>query len=310
MTDPLTLAHLTDVHLAPVSGFTVPNWRPKRVLGYANWMRGRRRIHRREVADLLSADVRSMAPDHIVVTGDLVNLGLAEEHAQAARWLAELGPPSAVTVIPGNHDIYASRRDGRSCLTAWAPYLASDEFGLKIGVSGAGIFPAVRRVGGIALIALNSAEPTPPFIAAGRLGREQREALTRVLAHPSIRELVRVVLIHHPPFAHQTSHRRGLRDARELQRILVEHGAEIVLHGHEHTETLEWLQTRSGNVAVLGGASLSAARPHKDEPLGRYNLFRITRQEGTILIEQTVRGFDPVTGGVRELAHRALRSPA
>ena len=48
----------------------------KRVLGYVNWHRGRKLVHRRDILDVLIRDLVERHPSHIAVTGDLVNLGL------------------------------------------------------------------------------------------------------------------------------------------------------------------------------------------------------------------------------------------
>ena len=37
-----TIAHLSDVHLHPIAGFTPRHWSLKRALGYANFVRTRR----------------------------------------------------------------------------------------------------------------------------------------------------------------------------------------------------------------------------------------------------------------------------
>ena len=39
---PFTIAHISDVHLSPIDGFTPRHWSLKRALGYANWLRQRR----------------------------------------------------------------------------------------------------------------------------------------------------------------------------------------------------------------------------------------------------------------------------
>ena len=72
----------------------------KRVLGYVNWHRGRKLVHRRDILDMLTQDIVERKPDHIAVTGDLVNLGLPEEFVLAAEWLRHLGPPSASPPSP------------------------------------------------------------------------------------------------------------------------------------------------------------------------------------------------------------------
>ena len=86
-----TLAHLSDPHLAPLPA---PRWRDlagKRALGYLNWTRNRHKIYRREVLDALVADMQAQRPDHIAVTGDLVNIALAAEFAPARAWLESVG---------------------------------------------------------------------------------------------------------------------------------------------------------------------------------------------------------------------------
>src|SRR5664279_4271725 len=82
-----TLAHLSDPHLPPLPA---PRWRDllgKRALGYLNWTRNRHKYHRRDVLDALVADMQAQAPDHIAVTGDLVNLALEAEFGPARAWL-------------------------------------------------------------------------------------------------------------------------------------------------------------------------------------------------------------------------------
>jgi 3',5'-cyclic AMP phosphodiesterase CpdA len=71
---------------------------------------------------------RRSIPDHIAVTGDLVNIALAAEFAPAAAWLHRLGPPHDVTLVPGNHDAYA-RATVREALAQWGAYMRGDEAG-------------------------------------------------------------------------------------------------------------------------------------------------------------------------------------
>ena len=100
------LAHLSDVHLAPLP---VPNpleLASKRGLGFLNWLRKRHRIHRREVLDAIVGDLKAQNSDHVAFTGDLVNLSLTSEFPRSRQWLEALGTPDRVTFVPGNHDTY------------------------------------------------------------------------------------------------------------------------------------------------------------------------------------------------------------
>ncbi len=304
MADATTLAHISDVHLGPITGFHPRYWNVKRGLGFLNWHRGRRFVHQKEIADRIAADALAQSPDHIAVTGDLANIGLPSEYDAAFSWLAGLGPPERVSVVPGNHDIYTARLHGSSCLERWAPYMTSDAFGA--GVRSAGAFPFVRRIGDVALIGLNSAVPTPPFVAAGRLGREQIDALASILDRLGKESLIRVVLIHHPPLPGQAPPRRALADAALLEETLVRAGAELVLHGHNHRDMLAWRQWTRSHIPVVGVASGSAGRPHKAEPVARYNLFRLSRKPGGVEIEWRVRGLAETGGEIVELSRRLL----
>ncbi|WP_245409356.1 metallophosphoesterase [Methyloceanibacter sp. wino2] len=214
-----TLAHMSDIHLGPLPKVKGRQLLSKRLLGYVNWHRGRKFMHRRDILDLLTNDLKARSPDHIAVTGDLTNLGLPQEFPLTAEWLRNLGSPEAVTVIPGNHDAYV-RVDPEKATAHWQPYMEGNEPGQALYEQIPGEFPFVRRFGDIALIGLSSAIPTAPFIAAGRLGTEQRRALGEILDRLGRDGLFRVVLIHHPPLPGQAGWRRGLRDAAEVRDIL------------------------------------------------------------------------------------------
>src|SRR6185437_14888910 len=82
-----TLAHLSDPHLPPLPAPRLGELIGKRALGYLNWTRNRYRFHRRDVVDVLMSDLQAQVPDHIAITGDLVNLALETEFAPALAWL-------------------------------------------------------------------------------------------------------------------------------------------------------------------------------------------------------------------------------
>ena len=300
MTQTFTLAHLTDVHLPARAGMPLRFWNAKRILGYLNWQRGRRAVHQQAVADRLIADAQALRADHIVITGDLINLGSPQEYADAVSWLTTIGPPEAVTVVPGNHDIYSALH-GDIGVRRWAAYMGGESETLA--------FPFVRRVGPLALIGLNSAFETPPFNACGRLGSQQIDVVRELLDRLAGEDTVRVVLIHHPPLPGMASERRRLEDAAHLANVLEACGAELVLHGHNHKPSLTWFAARDGAIPVIGGASASAAIPHKDEPLARYNLLTFFKHENGVRIRQTVRGLATPDGPVVKLSEVVLTPP-
>jgi 3',5'-cyclic AMP phosphodiesterase CpdA len=305
MTDTITLAQLSDAHLAPVPGIGLRHLNLKRGLGYLNWQRGRRSVHLRDSLDRIVADLKAHKPDHIAVTGDLINLGLPAEYEAARAWLHALGSPQSVTVVPGNHDIYTRVR-GHPGVERWRDYMRADAWGAEFNASAEDGFPFVRRLGPVALIGLNSAVETPPFVAAGYLGAHQIAAAKDILERTGNQGLVRVVLIHHPPLPGQAPPQRALRDADAFSRMLAAAGADLVLHGHNHRDSLVELPTAHGRIPVLGLPSGSAGRLHKSEPLARYRLLRITRHDGKTRIESVTRGLDATGASVVEIDRKRL----
>ena len=302
-----TLAHLSDVHLSPLPKVDLRHWNLKRLLGWLNWQHRRRHVYSRDVLDRLVEDLRAQNPDHIAVTGDLANLGLPAEHAIALDWLGTLGTPDRVTVIPGNHDIYSGI--GADLGTArWHPHMSANsaaaDYAIAEALSGAQSFPFVRRFGRLAIIALNSAVPTRPMYAIGRLGPEQLRRLASILDRLGAEGMMRVVLIHHPPLPGLSKKRHDLEDADALADVLARHGAELVLHGHEHREMLAWHPTPTGRIPIVGVPSASLAIPYKDEPLARYNLYRLQPGANRPRIEMIARGLAEPDGPIVELARK------
>ena len=291
-----TLAHLSDPHLPPLPRPRLSDLAGKRALGYLNWTRNRHKFHNREVLDTLVSDMQAQAPDHIAITGDLVNLALEAEFAPSRAWLESVGAPDRVTVIPGNHDAYVRLTQHRFAET-WGSYLAGDDASDR-GVA----FPAVRRRGPLALISLSSAVPTPPLMATGRLGRSQLDALERTLAGLSGEQAFRVLLIHHPLRSHARAKR--LTDSSQLLAVLKRHGVELVLHGHDHVHSTIWIEGPNGSIPAIGVPSASALA-HGRYPAAAYNLFSVLRDGAAWRCELTVRGIDDARR-VRELRQMRL----
>jgi len=278
-----TLAHLSDPHLPPLPAARFRDLAGKRALGYLNWTRNRHKYHRREVLDTLVADLRAQRPDHIAVTGDLVNIALEAEFAPARAWLQSVGTSEHVTVVPGNHDAYTRATRNRSA-EIWGDYLRGDGALTADPIT----FPFVRRRGPLALIGVSSAVPTPPFMATGWLGQAQRDALDGILSQLSAEQVFRVLLIHHP--LRSDSRHKSLTDSDELLTLLKRHGVELVLHGHDHVHSTMWVDGSRSRIPAIGVPSASAIA-HGHYPAAAYNLFSIERDGDAWRCEQTVRGF-------------------
>src|SRR5262249_37734972 len=155
--------------------------------------------------------LKGHSPDHIAVTGDLINLSLAGEYAPASAWLERLGQPQQVTVVPGNHDTYV-RSKAQHPQLKWADYMRGDPPNAAVA------FPFVRRRGPAAGTGLPPAPPPRPSPATGGLGDHQLAHLPPQLE--ALNTLFRVVLIHPPPVTRPQWQDRRLIDGEGLIAVL------------------------------------------------------------------------------------------
>ena len=276
------LAHLSDAHIGPIPRPNLAELLGKRVTGYVNWLYKRAAQHDMGVLARLVDDMRAQAPNHVLMTGDVVNIGLPAEIALAKDWLATLGSSDDVSFTPGNHDAYV--KDATELVhNVFAPWTTSE-------IQGIG-FPFLRRRGGIALIGLDTGVPTAPFVASGTLGKKQIAALGALLEKTKLEGLIRVVFLHHPPHVGGARILRGLTDAAAFEDAIARHGAELVVHGHNHRPSVANVRGPSGRTPVVGVASASA-RPGGHYPSAAYNLYAIERGEDGIRLTARTRALD------------------
>ncbi len=246
----------------------------------------------------LVTDLRAHKPDHVAMTGDIVNLALEREYQAALRWLHSLGDVSDVSFVPGNHDAYVAGAMP-SLARSFLPWTTDDA-----NASGAFTFPYMRLRGQVALIGVNSGLPTQLFMATGRVGADQIAQLRRLLSDGYKQGLVRVVMVHHAPILGIARMRRMV-DAPEVQRALAEEGAELVLHGHHHKRMVHFIdsartRTAGGRIPVIGAPSASTALSD-DKHRAAYHLVSLALQSGQVAIKIEARGPDAKSGAIIEL---------
>jgi 3',5'-cyclic AMP phosphodiesterase CpdA len=294
----MRIAHLSDLHLFSIDGVPLRRFLNKRITGWANVRYRRASIHRPAYVQAIASEIARLEVEHVVVTGDLTNLALETEYELARDLLEQrLGlDPARVTVVPGNHDVYtrgalASRRFEQY----FAPWLRSDLPELAANVHG-GRFPVVKLRGSAAIIALSSAVPRAPLVAAGEIGKEQIAALARVLEHPEVARRTVVIAVHHPAF-HQwrsgvKAYLEGLRDGPALIALLGSVSRGLLLHGHLHRRIQRTLPTNAGRVHQVGATSASL---HHDAPdrMAGFNLYELS-EAGVERVHAHV--YSPATG--------------
>lgn len=303
----MRLAHLTDLHFPPLTPPRAIDLLSKRLFGHLSWRRNRRFRHVGSALDAIFRDCRETAPDLAVITGDATNIALPGEFKTAEAGLKAALDPARTVFTPGNHDTYVT--------APWAGGLGRLAFlmrGERVGeketreARGLDDFPFVRRAGGVAVILANSAPPTAPGLATGRLGAGQLARLKSEFLLARDRGEARVLALHHPVTAGAVSSRKALDDACALRAIVAETGVELVLHGHTHKPLWASIETPDGPRPVAGGGSASHPSSHGDYRPARYNLFEINRDAGRWRIKVEIRELDPATGRVETAERRTL----
>jgi 3',5'-cyclic AMP phosphodiesterase CpdA len=226
------LVHMTDPHLSSLDNVSISSLLGKRLSGYLSWKKNRSKHYLPAVLERLESAVRAEDPDQVLLTGDLVQIGLEHEIRQAADWMTALARPEKVMLVPGNHDVYAG---GSAAMVSrfWSNYL----FQPASSAAGGDLtdrYPVLRRFGKIDLIGLSTACVTPVFMATGRLGRAQLDRLGTLLHGSAAEGQLVVLLIHHPPLPGLCSRRKALTDDDALEGILRRYPPAMVFYGHLH----------------------------------------------------------------------------
>ncbi|WP_068315336.1 metallophosphoesterase family protein [Polycladidibacter hongkongensis] len=304
-----TLAHMSDPHLGPLPAVNARQLASKRILGYLNWQGNRAKAFTSHYLESIVADVRAMAPDHIALCGDLVNLALPAEIINAAVWLRSLGSPQDVSLVPGNHDAYVPGAI-RSARQHWLPYMLGDDAQSNTleELDGTPSFPYLRVRGDVAIIGVSSAAATGPFMATGRIGKSQLERLAALLETCEKQGLCRVVMLHHPPVKGATPHHKRLVASRRFAQVIAKYGAELILHGHTHLDTQMQLPGPHGAVPVLCVPSASNG-PGGHKPAAAYKLYHISKEENHWHCLMETRGIQDKKSGVTSLAKAPLILP-
>ena len=293
-------AHLTDIHLPIHETPSLKALMNKRALGYLSWRRRRSGRHKQWASDTLAADIRNQSCPTVLISGDLVNIALPSEFADARKWLDEQFTESQVVYTPGNHDTYTN--------APWADtlgLLASYMTGRRIDSeterppNGFADFPFCANADAapaLSVIAANSSPTTAPGLASGALGDEQRLRLKKMMDDQEGDETFKVLMLHHPINPGVVSRRKELTDRNSLCADLAKTNVNLVLHGHAHIQHINSVETSNGNAPVIGGASASHPDGHGKYKPARYNLFDVERlTDGDWSIQMTVREIDPQT---------------
>ena len=222
----MRIVHLSDIHIwrysiNPMRLFS------KRALGMAELLRGRAGRFRLERVEGVVERAANLAPDHVLITGDLTTTALPSEFRGARTALAPLlADPAKATVLPGNHDRYTTgsvrRRTFEEYFGEFAP---------------PGPYPWLRPLDGeTAILGL---DPTRSHITArGYLPPEQLARARQLVLDPATRPRRLILACHYPleapaPYVRELAKKR-LLNAAEACGWLAGIGPHLYCCGHVH----------------------------------------------------------------------------
>ena len=223
---------------------------PARILHVSDLHAGRHPAP--DVEGALAALAARLAPDVVVVTGDLTHRGRRDQHELAASLVRSLGPP--VVAVPGNHDIPYSFP--ARFTHPWAEFERLWETA-----------EPVHRTDGLCIVGLNSVRPWRH--QSGGLGDDALRRAAAALAETPAGAF-RVVLLHHQlANAPWRTHKRPVARRDHVLSALVAAGANLILSGHTHQGAIaerhefEVLEDGQRGVVLSVAPGLGRPRPHR-----------------------------------------------
>ena len=215
--------------------------------------------------DRAIAEINELAPDVVVVSGDLTADGYREEYELAREYIDRLDCEDPI-VIPGNHD---SRNVG---------YVHFEE-----------LFGERRRElhrDGVSIVAVDSTEPDMDH---GTIGRGRYGWIEERFA--SQEAFLRIFVLHHHllPVPGTGRERNVVHDAGDALECLLRSGVRLVLSGHKHVP-YAW---RLEDLFVVNAGTASTTRVRgKTKPC--YNVIEATREKVTVFRKYPFHDREPI----------------
>ncbi len=272
-----SISHISDLHL-PIK--KKPKYKElfnKRIIGFINWHLNRKNNHSDNIIRDLINDLKKQGSDHLIVSGDLVNLSLEDEYINASKILKKISIPENISVVPGNHDCYI-QMDFDKSITHWKDYIKTDVVLSKYFKMKKNTFPYLKVRNEIALIGLSTAIPTLPFMCYGKIGKDQLRKLEDIFIYLSKKNYFKILILHHPIHKIGTFNYKGLIDNDKLIKLLDDYNIELLLHGHLHKDSTTYLKTKNSIIPCFGIPSSS--KVNKKTKQTSYNKYEIYKMNG------------------------------
>jgi 3',5'-cyclic AMP phosphodiesterase CpdA len=230
--------------------------------------------------DPLRTLIHELAPDVVVVSGDLTQRAKSEQFEAARAWLDTL--PAPQIIVPGNHDIslYNVFRRFLQPLTRYRRYITGDLSPSYVDDE-------------IAVLGVNTARSLT--FKDGRLNEEQVAQIRAQLAGlgPGI---TRIVVTHHPFDLPEAAKQEEVVGRAEMaMRAFADSGVDVLMAGHLHAShagsTAERYQLADYAALVVQAGTATSTRGR-----GEVNSFNVLRVEPS-RVEVDRYGWDVVHQG-------------
>ena len=269
----MKIGHISDIHWLDTQGAKFTDFLNKRISGGINLLAGRARIHSTITAQAAIEKIKDLGCTHLIVSGDLTNLALPAEFNSVRIALNRYFIDEKMTIVPGNHDFYTRESEQakrfETCMYRTPP--GNLDFG------GDETWPFVQIVKDVAFIGVNSAQPRPWFVAAGRIGSHQLDLLEKALAHPEVASRTKIVVLHHHLFQVLQSPGESLRkleDASDFIDVCLDGKVNMIVHGHNHDYSIKRLK----NIIIAEAGSCSVCNFKSPNRAGKFNVYTISEQ--------------------------------
>ncbi len=216
-----------------------------------------------ELVDALADSLHQVAPDLIVVTGDLTQFGRRREFDAAARFFERLRAP--LVGAPGNHDTPYLNIAARIA-TPWARYRRT------LG----GHLPTQHKDARVHAIMLDTARGAQSRLDWS-LGKVRLKDALKVAQSVAGHDGLRLVAGHHPIVAPGglRGRARTTGGARAAD-LLADAGVDLYLSGHLHQVFAEPLTNEDGSTCWFVGAGTALSRRTRGEPAS----FNVIERDG------------------------------
>lgn len=229
----------------------------------------------------LKVAIDAIAPDAVIVTGDLTQSGRRSEFVEAGKFLKSLKPPLIVT--PGNHDVPVYNLVLRFA-DPWRRFrkiLGADT-------------DAVLEIAGATIVGLNSARRAGLYLdwSRGRLSTEQIAFAAAELQEA--RAGLRIVALHHPilPGPGKAGEAVVAR-ARAALATFAGARADLILTGHVHVAEAS-LHESSGRPMIIARAGTATSTRIRGEAPS-YNLIELQGETLAVGVHRfSERGYEAI----------------